>query len=72
MLTKEQIQQITEGSLTEVFHTLKGKGIVESVRIDRLAGNRPKAKINFIIPDLLEDVVKPEFLYLDDANLSAE
>lgn len=72
MLTKEQIAEYSSGAKTEIFHKVKGKGTVESVRTDRLAENRLKAKINFVIPDLLEDVVKPEFIYLDDENLSAE
>lgn len=69
-MTKDEIQKIISGEIVEVYHKIKGKGVVDSTRVDKLSDNRIKAKINFTIPDLLDNVIKPEFLFLDDPNLS--
>ncbi len=69
-MTEQEIKQVQSGEVSTVYHRLHGRGTVVAVREDKLAGMRPKATIEFIIPDLLEDRVQPEFLYLDDKDLS--
>lgn len=72
MLTKEQIQQVQNGEIKTLYHKELGEGSVELARVDKLNDNRIKAEIVFKVPDLLEDVLKPEFLFLDIPELSVE
>ena len=75
-MTQEEIkaacERVDKGEQVQVFHKIKGKGEIVSYRADKLSNNRIKAKINYIIPDLLEDVIKPEFSFLDEENISLQ
>lgn len=70
MISKEIQQEYLEGKRTKIFHTIHGEGTVTMARVDKLANNRIKAVIEFPVMDLLEEKTKPEFLFLDDENLS--
>lgn len=70
MISKEDQKKIFEGDITEVYHKIYGKGEVVMSRVDKLNNNRIKAEILFTIQDLLEDITRPEFLFIDDEILS--
>ena len=71
-ITKEQAQKILDEQKGIVYHKTKGEGTVEMARIDKLNNNRIKAEIMFTELDLLEEIKKPAFLFLDDPILSLE
>jgi hypothetical protein len=72
MVSQDKFEQIENGEITEIYHKVYGKGKITAVRKDKLENGRLKATIEFTIPDLFEPQVKPEFLFLDDENLSLE
>lgn len=70
MISKEIQEEYKNGLRTKIFHKVHGEGEVSAVRVDHLNGGRLKATIQFPIEDLFEVKTRPEFLFLDDENLS--
>lgn len=72
MLTEEEQKKVADGEITVLYHKIHGKGEVEMTRVDKLNDNRFKSEILFTVQDLLDEIKRPEFLFLDDPNLSTK